>query len=381
MGVAGMQFNNGRPTYRLMMGAVGESFALAVAERFQLPQKVLDRANSLLDQETRRMGDLIRELEDQKAVVDAKVEELAEKNLEMELLEQDMKKEREALEVKKLSARRDEAKKFALKLEEKERVLEDILEKLKKDPSRKFVAKSWDDIKFTKRSVLNEAEYMPGVFQKQVAGMAIEEELYSELVPIAELQEKPFIQQGDKLQLCIKGPAFGKEVEVIQVSRNKLKVKEGLMLMQVKLTDVALPNKKVKPTSLKKKGNDSRSRNARFAEKALMEERRSESASKKNKKTVLSENKKKIDTTMRTQSNTVDVLGCNLEDAKEKIINKMSSCLQSGRSVIFIMHGFGERGTLRDKIRNWLKSEKLLVKKFRRADTLDGGDSFTKVEL
>merc|ERR1712176_136567 len=116
--VAGMQFNNGRPTYRLMMGAVGESFALAVAERFQLPQKVLDRANSLLDQETRRMGDLIRELEDQKAVVDAKVEELAEKNLEMELLEQDMKKEREALEVKKLSARRDEAKKFAFKLEE-----------------------------------------------------------------------------------------------------------------------------------------------------------------------------------------------------------------------------------------------------------------------
>merc|ERR1712232_92803 len=74
--VAGMQFVNGRPTYKLLPGTIGESFALAVAERLELPQNVIDRAADLLDTETRQMGDLIRELEDQKALVDHQALEL-----------------------------------------------------------------------------------------------------------------------------------------------------------------------------------------------------------------------------------------------------------------------------------------------------------------
>ena len=45
--VGGMQFVNGRPTYKLQPGVVGESFALAVAERLKLPEKVLSRATEL----------------------------------------------------------------------------------------------------------------------------------------------------------------------------------------------------------------------------------------------------------------------------------------------------------------------------------------------
>lgn len=153
--VGGMQFINGRPTYKLLPGTVGESFAISVAERLELPRKVIDRALELLDSETRQMGDLIRELEDQKALVDQQAAELDEKKKEMARLEQQMKEEQIRLEKKQLIARREEARKFALKLEEKERVLEDILEKLKGDPSRRVVAKSWEDIKFVKRDALN----------------------------------------------------------------------------------------------------------------------------------------------------------------------------------------------------------------------------------
>jgi len=380
--VGAMQFVNGRPTYSLLMGAVGESFALAVAERFQLPQKVLDRAYNLLDQDTRRMGDLIRDLEDQKVLVDAQVEELERKKREMERLEQHMKKQREKLEVKQLSARRDEAKKFAKKLEEKEKVLEDILDKLKKDPSRRLVAKSWDNIKFTKRDALNEAENVPSVMKSNAAKTSAQEELYAELIPIAEMQEKPIIQHGDKLQLCLKGPVFGKEVEVVQISRNKLKVRNGAMLMQVRMTEVALPNSKVQEKYPKSNGNnDFRSRNARFAERALLEERRNKNVGTESKETVAVDRKKKNDITMRTSSNTVDVRGCNLEDAKLKIVSKFDIAIRSNRFVIFILHGYGERGTLRTKIRNWLKSERQLVHKWKSADSSDGGDSFTKVEL
>ena len=45
--VGGMQFVNGRPTYKLQPGVVGESFALAVAEKLKLPEKVLSHATEL----------------------------------------------------------------------------------------------------------------------------------------------------------------------------------------------------------------------------------------------------------------------------------------------------------------------------------------------
>merc|ERR1719437_367307 len=77
--VAGMQFVGDRPTYKLLPGVVGESYALAVAERLKLPQTVLDRANELLDSETRQMGDLIRDLEEQKLLIDKQVSEIEEK--------------------------------------------------------------------------------------------------------------------------------------------------------------------------------------------------------------------------------------------------------------------------------------------------------------
>lgn len=139
--VAGMQFKNGKPTYKLLPGVIGESFALAVAERLKLPPAVIERAYALLDTETRQMGELIRDLEDQKLLVEEKAEELRKREYEMRELKADMKKQRERLEAKQLNARREEAKKFASKLEEKEKLLEDILQKLKgSGASKKVIA-------------------------------------------------------------------------------------------------------------------------------------------------------------------------------------------------------------------------------------------------
>jgi len=84
---------------------------------------------------------------------------------------------------------------------------------------------------------------------------------------------------------------------------------------------------------------------------------------------------------MRTDSNTVDVRGCNLEEAKDKAATKFSSALMAGRPVVYILHGHGTGGVLKTKIRNWLKTERQLVKKFQPADKSDGGDAFTRVEL
>lgn len=380
--VGGMQFVGGRPTYKLLPGTVGESFALAVAERLELPRYVIERATELLDSETRQMGDLLRELEEQKNIVDQQVIEMEEKRKEMAKLAIEMKEQQIKLENKQLSARRDEARKFAEKLEEKERVLEDVLEKLKSDPSRRIVAKSWDDIKFAKRDALNEAENIPSVIARRQQVAAAAEEASGELVPIAEMREKPDLKEGDTLIVCKPGPLFGREAVIVKELGSRVEVRVNNMNVGLKLKEVALPNKafKWKP-SVSNTGKPKSTASA--AEKAIQAEQKGGGndwqASRRPSIIVDKEASSKAE--MRTQSNTVDVRGCYFEEAKDKATEKFSTCLMGGRKVVYILHGYGTTGVLRTKIRNWLKSERQLVKSWKSADTADGGDSFSRVEL
>ena len=377
--VGGMQFVNGRPTYKLLPGTVGESFALAVAERLELPQSVLARANELLDQETRQMGDLIRDLEDQKALVDQQAAEIAKKKREIAALEEKMKKDLSRLEQKQLSARRDEAQRFAKKLEDKERVLEDVLEKLKSDPSRKVVARAWDDIKFVKRDALNEAENIPSVVAAKKQAAAKVQQTISELVPLAEVRDKPNLNVGDKLLVCKKGALFGKEATIMQLG-NRLEVQVNGMAVRLKMSELALPTANFSPPEATRTTKEGPKDRSKVAEKLIQSEKSTgghERANAKNEE----DSKKSSSPTIRTDSNTVDVRGCNLEEAKSMCKDKFSSSLMSGRSVVYILHGHGTSGILKNKVRNWLKSERTVIKRFGPADSSDGGDAFTRVEL
>jgi DNA mismatch repair protein MutS2 len=373
--VAGMQFVRGRPTYKLLPGTVGESFAISVAERLELPYAVINRANELLDPETRQMGDLIRVLEDQKALIDEKVEELEEKKREMAAMEQTMKEEQNKLEKKMLTARRDEAKKFAKKLEEKEAILEDVLEKLKSDPSRKVLTKSWDDIKFVKRDAISEAENVPSVLKANKKAAEAMEDAQAELVPIAEMRDRPDLQQGDKLIVCKVGPLFQREAIVEKVLGRRVQVKVSGVTMAMKLTDLAmLPSSSFKASKAKKRTQGSKLSKA--AEKALKTE-----VNNKPSSSLADSSQSKESVSFRTDSNTVDVLGCNFEEAKDRVRTKISQAIMNGHSVIYVLHGHGTGGVLKTKVRGWLKSEKQLVKRWNPAEQSDGGDAFTRLEL
>lgn len=376
--VAGMQFVKGRPTYKLLPGTVGESFAISVAERLELPQTVINRANELLDSETRQMGDLIRDLEDQKALVEESMEELEEKKQEMAAMEQKMKEEQIRLERRMLTARRDEAKKFAKKLEEKEQILEKVLNKLKSDPSRKILAKSWDDIKFVKRDAISEAENVPSVLKaKQKAAQAMESE-QAELVPLAEIRkaERPQLNVGDKLIVCQMGPLFKREAIVERVMGKQLQVKVSGVTMALKLSDLSLmPSSSFKPNKAKKTSNSSKLSKA--AEKALKDEANFKPASQSANHSA----KANKSVAIRTDSNTVDVRGMNFEEAKDRIKTKISKVIMRGQNVVYVLHGHGTGGVLKAKVRSWLKSERKLVKKWNPAEQADGGDAFTRLQL
>jgi dsDNA-specific endonuclease/ATPase MutS2 len=376
-----MQFINGRPTYKLLSGTVGESFALSVAERLALPRKVVDRAADLMDSETRQMGELIRELEDRKALVDQQVGELEARRNEMATLEQQLRDEMARLEKKQLQVRREEARKFARMLEEKEKVLESILDKLKSDPSRRVVAKSWEDIKFVKRDALVEAEMVSSAIERKRRADEEMEELQAELVPIAELREKPALEPGDKVIVCRKGPLLGREATITKNLGGRVEVSVNNMNVGLKLAEVALPPKNVKGAFSRSSGpsvgDGSPARTlSRAAERALRGERVERRASDPG-----AGPRPRSAPAIRTESNTVDVRGCNLDEAKSKATDAFSRCLAGGRSVVYILHGHGTGGVLKAKIRGWLQSERSLVKRYQPADNADGGDAFTRVEL
>lgn len=368
--VAGMQFVGGRPTYKLLPGTVGESFALAVAERLELPTSVLERASELLDSETRQMGDLIRELEDQKALVDAEAEEMVARKKEMGKLELQLKSQQLRLEEKQLSVRRSEAKKFASVLEEKERVLEEVLEKLKRDPSRKVVAKSWDDIRFVKRDAINEAENVESVVRAKKEKETKLQEQAAELVPITEMREKPNLSVGDVLVVCQMGSMFGEEA-ILQTVGKRPQVLINDVTVRMKLSNLALPNGMVVPT--RKSTKVKTSRISKAVAKALEDEARDGPSVSTPQKSARSGG-----IGFRMESNTVKVLGCRVDEAKMKIKRAASS---TNHSVLYILHGYGTTGALRSQLRDWLRTEKSFVKSFRPASIDDGGDSFTMVEL
>ena len=86
---------------------------------------------------------------------------------------------------------------------------------------------------------------------------------------------------------------------------------------------------------------------------------------------------------MSTLSNTIDVWRKNLLEAQCIIEDFFSTSISNRRYVVYVLHGYGSGGVLRDKIRSWLNNKKknTWVKKWKAADQSDGGDSFTCVEL
>jgi len=316
----------------------------------ELPRGVLDRAEELLDSETRQMGDLIREMEDQKALIDRQVAELSTKRTELDELETTVRKQREKLERTQVNARRDEARKFAQKLEEKERILEEVLQRLKSDPSKKLVAKSWNEIKYVKRDAFAEAENVPGGRKTtgRSYGPAGGDGGGVELVPLSEMLEFPVLAKGDRLVVCKKGPLLGEEATILTFNAKKISVSARGMAVAMKPNELALPTASmIRKKEERTVEDDNRNKMSNVAAKALSEEEYSD----RPQAAGLGGGSTKTDSgdgaVMRMSANTVDVLGCNFEEARRLCEDKFSGVMMNKNAVVYILHGHGEKGVLK----------------------------------
>ena len=79
----------------------------AVTDQLKLPVSVIRPVNTVLDTETHKMGDLIRNLEDYRVLIDQKAQELQKRNYEMRQLKAEMMKQQYKLEVEQLMSHRE----------------------------------------------------------------------------------------------------------------------------------------------------------------------------------------------------------------------------------------------------------------------------------
>ena len=235
-----------------------------------------------------------------------------------------------------------------------------------------------------KRDALNEAENVASVVARKLSTVAAMDEATADLIPIAEMRDKPDLKVGDKVIICQRGPMFAREATIVKAFDSRVEVKVNNLNVSFKLTQVALlptGNKLPLPKqSIVKNGiSQQQSSRSKAVEQALAFEGSTKTSRPYEVNDgIASSTSGKV--TMRTESNTIDVRGCNLMDAQEKIRDKFSTCLLNGRSTVYILHGHGTGGVLKSKIRAWLRTEKL-VKSHAAADRSDGGDAFTRVDL
>ena len=162
--VAAMEFVDNRPTYQLRMGSVGESYALETARRMELPENVLQRANLLLDDETRRLLALQQKLEEEIDRARLKQLELENEIASLESRELKIAEEKKALEIEIAKVKEGKTDEFLQELRSRERELEIMMRRVDEimsassNASKIERAKAIEEVKTTVKNVRMEVE-------------------------------------------------------------------------------------------------------------------------------------------------------------------------------------------------------------------------------
>ena len=389
LAVGGMQFLHGKPTYQLLPGVIGESYALAVAERLNLPSTILDRAKELMNAETRQMGELVQELQTQKEDLLKQQDLLLEQQGKVKKLQEQLEEQNIILERKILQVKRTEAQKYIKSLEEKEVQLKQILSELQNDPSKKIVAQSWESLRTVKRNVLQQVD---DTWQQQLSQQSSQEQ--EELIPLSQLPPNQLseIKEGDDIVICKSGNLYSKRGTLTsKAGKNQWQISfPNGMGMTMKLKDLSLPPSPKSPLGVSIRQEEKNPTNgpklSKMARKALaMEQQEMEYNNNNNmnnkKKSDESDSDKSSDSMMRVPSNTIDVLGCNFEEAKRKCEDVFAKAMGRKNPVVYILHGHGAQGVLKRKIRDWLNRDRTWVQSYKSASAEDGGDAFTMVHI
>ncbi len=167
--VAGMEFADGRPTYRLVVGQASGSQALLVAQRLGLPPAVLARAHALLDERAAQVARLLSALEDERQAVRDTSRQLDTRQAAIEGRDADLAAREAKLQAKIDGAQRRIVEATRDRLSAMEAELRELVKEIHAAPSLKSANQALAQVRAARAALVDDeppSDYRPAVGER-----------------------------------------------------------------------------------------------------------------------------------------------------------------------------------------------------------------------
>ena len=325
---------NLRPTYKILIGVPGKSNAFAISKKLGLPKEILDRAESLLSEDNISVEELIKNIYDNKLLIENEKEKILKNSNQVELLRKKLENDVSNVETKQneiINKAKNEARNILISAKEEANAIIKELNDLYSSSDKEALKKAnklRDDLNSNIKSNLidNISENKDGV--KDI-----------ELSIGLEVLVKPFNMIGTILTMPNKN--------------NEVMVQFGSTKTNVKVSNLEL---------VKKSNNSSGSEISNSSRNGSSKKYHSSSELK-----------------AKSVSTEINVIGQTVEDAIFVIDKYLDDCYLANLPTVRIVHGKGT-GKLREGIHAFLRLHPH-VKSFRLGTFGEGEMGVTIVEL
>lgn len=346
---------NLKPTYKLLIGIPGKSNAFAISKKLGISNDILDRAKSFLKDDEISIEELLKNIYDDKLIIEAEKDEIIKNKNQIELLRKSLEQDKnsqKSLNEDKIEKAKIEAKNLLLEAKEEANSTIKELDILYNN------LKDFEEIDFENWSDTQIANFVKSHFKK---GTLKQANLYrnklnasfdkfsstnSNIENINSSEIKQFSKDDLKVGMKIKLSNFNNIATILSLSgkKNVLQVQVGNIRTNIFLDDIVEINIKDKNV---KNVNSKASSVTSFKSKEVTPE--------------------------------INVIGQNIEEACFVIDKYLDDCAIAKLSPVRIVHGKGT-GKLREGIHNFLRKNSH-VKSFRLGTFGEGEMGVTVVEL
>ncbi len=347
---------NLKPTYKLLIGIPGKSNAFAISKKLGISNDILNRAKSFLKDDEISIEELLKNIYDDKLIIESEKEEITKNKNQIELLRKSLEQEKNSqndLKEDKIEKAKIEAKNLLLDAKEEANSTIKELNVLYNN------LKDFEEIDLDNWSDTQIANFVKSHFKK---GTLKQANLYRNklnssfdkfnstnlnIENIHNSEVKHFSKDDLKVGMKIKLSNFNDIANITSLSgkKNVLQVQVGNIKTNISLDDIIEIN--IKDNKNTKNANSKASSITSFKSKEVTPE--------------------------------INVIGQNIEEACFVIDKYLDDCAIAKLSPVRIVHGKGT-GKLREGIHNFLRKNSH-VKSFRLGTFGEGEMGVTVVEL
>ncbi len=318
--VAALEYRDGRPTYRVVAGAVGESHALAAAERVGLDPALVARALSLMEEGERALHDALAALDEERARAAEAARRLEAAEATLATRERDVETREREIHGRAREVERRAAAAVLGKLHAAEMEVRRTLAELREGATRQKAESA--------RAAIGTAAEAAEAVRRDPA-------------------PRRAAQVGDRVRVLRLG-AVG---EVVAIREDEVEVVAGAMTVRAKPSEVEVVQAAAKVSTSPAK--------PRRAEQPAPPDW--------------------LESAMRSAGNTLDLRGVRVEDGIERLERFLDDAMLEGREFVFVLHGHGT-GAMKSAVRRVLTASPY-VNATAPAPEDQGGDALTVSRL